>query len=222
MRATTTVCLGFAVILAVFCSGAPALAETILIQTPGPLDGDDPWPNGIHNAVLAKVDVGGDDVAINQIGVHGRVDQSLNMKWVVFQGDADGVSPVFETAPVAMNPSGPSFQWFESPEFSPIVLTANTTYWIGPAIDGPNSVFRQTYNDPGATVSASGLSLPAGVNGICTGLFADPTLNANAGGVQSSVYLAVPEPSTLVLAGLGLLMLGYVACARQGRYPQRS
>ena len=114
---------------------------------------------------------------------------------------------MFETAPTAFEPSGPDFEWFDSPVFSPLVLSANTTYWIGPAIDGPDSVFRQSHNFPGTAVSAGGLSLPAEVNGICTGSFDFPTLTAFAGGAQSAVFLAVPEPATISLLTMGGLAL---------------
>jgi len=201
----TTVGWRLAVAVSVLCGAQSALAGTTLIETPGPFDDSDPWPIGIHNAVLARVDVGGDDVAIRRISVHGRVDAALNMKWVVFEGTYDGPGPVFQTAPTAFGPSGSDFQWFDSPVFSPFVLSANTTYWIGPAIDGADYVFRQTFNKPGTPVSANGLTLPAGDNGITTGSFAAPTLNAEAGITQSIVSLAIPEPSTFTLAALGLL-----------------
>lgn len=196
-----------------------ALAATVnaapIIQTPGPpFDGSSTRPTTTTLfGILARVDVGAGDVDINQIGVYGDVTSNLNIKWLIFD-DTQGSSPLLQSPTVALQAAGGA-QWFDSPLLPSFALAANSTYWIGVAIDGPLNSFRRFWNNPGTPVSAGGLTLPADHNGNVRTSFANPTLDNRPGSVQASIRLFVPEPTSISLCGI--VAIGCAASARRRR-----
>lgn len=208
-----------AVCVAVLALVTPLANATLLVETPSPFLGSSSRPTGASFGILARVDVGSSNVAINKIGVFGDVITPLSLKWLVFTG-SDGSSPVLQTSSVALDSVGGA-QWFDSPLLgSPFSLLANQTYWIGVAVDGALSQFVHSYNNPGTATSGGGLTLVAGENGNVRTSFADPTLGGSSGVVQSSVRLfgpdasSVPEPSLLALMVVGLFGMGVARKSR--------
>jgi hypothetical protein len=203
------------VALLVIALGGAGARAAVVIETPGPLTGEATRPSGTSWGVLARVDVGPANVAINQIGVKGQVLTSTTLKFVLYQGSTLGALPTVQTATQNL-PAPTAAQWFESEQFPTFTLQANTTYWIGYACNGAVDTFRSFYNLNGATsFSANGLTLPAGTNGNVRTSYATPTLDPNSGTVQGAVRLSlVPEPSSLalmLLSGGGALR----ACRRR-------
>ena len=186
-------------------------APVLIVQTPGPpFDTSGFLPDTTFGR-LARVQVSGSNIDINQIGVYGDAASDFNMKWLIFTGGT-GASPLLETSPVAFSSAGGA-RWFDSPVLStPFTLLANQTYWIGTTVDAPSRSYFDFYNSPGTTISTGGLTLVANDNGNVVNSFADPILTTS-GGVQASVRLfgpaTVPEPTSftamLSLGALGLL-----------------
>jgi hypothetical protein len=161
---------------------APARALPLLVETPPPFTSFSTRPTASSFGLLGRVDVGVEDVDIGSIGVFGRVEASLSMKWVVFQG-TDGSSPLLEVSALAFD---------------------------GAVIGGPLGAFLNRFNIPGTLIEANGLTLPIGTNGNIRTGFGAPTLDADSGGVQASIRLfGVPEPTAVLLLTTGLAALAW-------------
>ena len=208
-----------------------AVASPVLVQTPGPLSFSSGRPSSGSLGLLGRVDVGSSNVAIDQIGGFGQVSQNLSLKWLIFDGTFLG-NPLFQTSAVAFGLGGQ--QWFDSPVFSPFSLLANTTYFIGVAVDGPENSFTQFFNvAPGADETANGLTLVGPTssgassdrsNGNVVGSFDRPAGNPFSGTSQPGLRLFggannptdVPAPATLALFGFGLAGLAVAGRRRKG------
>ena len=110
-------------------------ASPLLIETPGPLSGavDRPSLSAIPSlGSPGRIDVGANNVVIDQIGVFGQVvEAGMSLKWLIHE-DIQDSTPIFETSVVAFSPG--IQQFFDSPIFSPFTLLANATYWIGAVV----------------------------------------------------------------------------------------
>lgn len=167
----------------------------------------------LGRSIMNVITVGPSDVTITGFGTFGQILEDGNLQWVIFS-NAVGSAPLFSTGPIATAAPGADV-WNDSPEFS-FTLLANTTYQLGVMAD---KRFTYNWDFPGTAVSQGGLTQPQGINGNAFE-FANPVLGIG-GSVVNSLRVfggtaAVPEPSTLALAGLAGL-IGAVHALRRRR-----
>ena len=71
------------VFMAVLGSTACQIQAVVLVETPGPYLSSSGRPSTVPSfGILARVDVSGSDVAINQISVFGDATSDLDLKWI--------------------------------------------------------------------------------------------------------------------------------------------
>ncbi|MGH9557764.1 MAG: PEP-CTERM sorting domain-containing protein [Bryobacteraceae bacterium] len=191
----------------------PAQAGTLLLDnvtgnTGGIVDETRPADSGI----LAEIQVGANPVAIDDFGVYGELATSGNLNWAIFLADG---TRVFDTGLVA-EAAGTSLGWYDAPAFSPLALSANTTYYFGVISD--SGFTYQWYSPAPMTFTGGGLTSPGGNASGSNGNFTDtvnPTFSDACCGVQQGTRIfgadAVPEPSsalplTLILVAAGVVI----------------
>ena len=184
---------------AVFCGSVlPLAAHSQIVSSKPTNPGTTSETRGPGSAILTVVNVGAAPVTIGSFGTFGHINTTGNLKWTIFNNTANS-APLFATAPVAALGGNTDF-WNDSPAFS-FTLNANTTYQLGVISD---QAFIYIYDFPGTTVTAGGLTLPAGTNGNASG-FANPTLQGGNGTVLNSFRAfapadaSTPEPGSIAL-----------------------
>jgi len=191
---------------AVFCGSVlPLAAHSQIVSSKPTNPGTTSETRGPGSAILTVVNVGAAPVTIGSFGTFGHINTTGNLKWTIFNNTANS-APLFATAPVAALGGNTDF-WNDSPAFS-FTLNANTTYQLGVISD---QAFTYTYDVPGTTVTAGGLTLPAGTNGNASN-FANPILGGS-GSVLNSFRAFAPPPAaaTPEPGSIALLVSGGLA-----------
>ena len=188
-----------------FCGSVLPLAAHSQIVSSKPTNGGaSGTTRNPGSSVITVVNVGAAPVTIGSFGTFGHINTTGNLKWTIFNNTI-GSAPLFATAPVAALGGNTDF-WNDSPAFS-FTLNANTTYQLGVISD---QAFTYTYDSPGTTVTAGGLTLPAGNNGNASN-FANPTTIGN-GTVLNSFRAFAPAAATTPEPGsIALLVSGGLA-----------
>lgn len=205
--AAVAVCLGLLLSAAV-----PARAELIFSTMPtNPGSNASTYP-GNNQSLLTSIQVGAANVTINSFGTYGQLTAPGNLKWAIFSS-IPGTTPLFSTSAIATSASGTRI-WYDSPEFAPFTLQANTRYQLGVISD---QAFTYSFDTPGTPVTQNGLTAPSLFGYTTNAGFANPQyqgasagliLSFRAYGTNAVGATATPEPETWAMMGLGLLALG--------------
>jgi hypothetical protein len=132
-------------------------------------------------------------------------------------GGFPATSPLWVSDPVLVTGTTPQLYTFTfATTAGQVVLDRNTTYWVVPSEARPIRWFRDNDREMPTAFAGSGYAsyVPATrrLNGLNTW-----TTNAVANYSLSIAVIPVPESSTLPLAGIGLVVGGWVARQRRKR-----
>jgi hypothetical protein len=140
----------------------------------------------------------------------------------IFSGSVNPSAVVATLSGPTITNSFPAQTFTFTPPSVPLTLAANTNYWVVLSAAAGNQFGWYTADDSPSAQNGSGFSFVSGVRSLNGGTSWSTNVLASVGAVSVQVIQPVPEPSTIMLAGIGVAGAIVVDQSRRRRFRRGS
>lgn len=136
----------------------------------------------------------------------------------IFSGNSNPTTLLQTLNGPAITNSFPAQSFTFAPSSVPLALSANTNYWVVLSAAAGEQYGWYTADDSPSEQNGSGFSFVSGVRSLNGGSSWGNNVLASVGAVSVQVVQPVPEPSTIMLAGIGVAGAIIVEHSRRRRF----
>jgi hypothetical protein len=140
----------------------------------------------------------------------------------IFSGSVNPSAVVATLSGPTITNSFPAQTFTFTPPSVPLTLSANTNYWVVLSAAAGDQFGWYTADDSPSAQNGSGFSFVSGVRSLNGGTSWSTNVLASVGAVSVQVIQPVPEPSTIMLAGIGVAGAIVVDQSRRRRFRRGS